>query len=350
MPFIARKLLKQGHSQATVDLIMNSYRDSTKSQYTVYLKKWAFYCIRKKVSIMSPTLPQACDFLAELSDRGAKYSAVNSARCALSALLPKFGGRTFGAVHEVTLLCRGAGVRNPSSGRYSGFWDVLDVLEMFQEWGSNRELSLKLLGFKVAVLLLLVTAQRGQTILNLSLENIIIEKREITFYMQTMLKHNRAGEALDVISVKAYEEDGDICVVKAIKHYIKRTDKLRFKDKVKSKNHQMLVSYVAPHKPIERDTLTKWTLGVLDLAGVNVLKYGRKKFGAHSTRGAVTSKAKGLGVPINMIMKKAAWRNASSFAKHYDRPIETDPNVFSETILNAAAERKKSKKRKAAHS
>ena len=118
---------------------------------------------------MKPSLPQACAFLTELSNRGLKYSAVNTARSALSALLPQFDGRSFGSNPNVVLLCRGVSVKNPSKGKYSGFWDVVDVLELFQEWGDNRFLSLKLLTFKTVMLLLLVTAQRGQTILNLSL-------------------------------------------------------------------------------------------------------------------------------------------------------------------------------------
>ena len=187
MPFIARRLLNEGYTQDTVDLIMLSFRTSTKAQYTVYLKKWAFFCIRNKVSIMEATVQQGCQFLTELVNRGMKYSAVNTARSALSALLPKINGKTFGSIHEVTLVCRGASVKNPSGGRYEGFWDVTCVLELFQEWGDNKALPLKLLSFKTVMLLLLVTAQRGQTILNLSLEGAIIEEKEVTFYMNTLL-------------------------------------------------------------------------------------------------------------------------------------------------------------------
>ena len=337
-----------GYTKDTVDLIMLSFRKSTKAQYTVYLKKWAFFCIRNKISIMNASTQQGCQFLTELVNKGLKYSSINTARSALSSLLPRVNERTFGTIHEVTLVCRGASVKNPSTGRYAGFWDVTDILELFQEWGDNRELSLKLLSFKVSMLLLLVTAQRGQTIVNLSLEGAMIEQNEITFYMNTLLKHNRAGDSMDVITVHAFEEDEDVCVVRALHRYLKKTKRLRSKDPVESKNSQLLISHVSPHGPISRDTLSHWTLGVLDLAGVNLTKFGRKKkFGAHSTRGASTSKAKALGVSLNMIMKRAGWRNASSFAKFYDKPIEQNPAIFGQTILTEALrEKEKSKKRK----
>ena len=349
MPFVGEKLLRQGFDRPTVDLMMKAYRDSTKKSYTVYLKKWAFYCLRNKVSLMNPSLPQGCTFLRELSQRGLKYSAINSARSALSAMLPLYDGKSFGSNPAVVLLCRGASTTNPSKGRYTGFWDVVEVLELFQEWGQNEKLSLKVLTYKVVMLLLLITAQRGQTILNLSLQDAVFERDEVTFFLQTLLKHNRAGDSLDVITLNAFDADRDVCVVDALHEYVKRTKDLRFKDKVKSHNHQLLVSYVFPYGPVSRATLSHWTVEVLDLAGVSVQKYGGKKFGSHSTRGASTSKAKRLGVPLNLIMKQAAWRNASSFAKFYDKRIDAQPQ-YGEAILQAAVrEKENSKKRKKAN-
>ena len=74
-----------------------------------------------------------------------------------------------------------------------------------------------------------------------------------------------------------------------------------------------------------------------------------KKFESHSTRGASTSKAKRLGVPLNLIMKQAAWRNASSFAKFYDKRIDAQPQ-YGEAILQAAVrEKENSKKRRKAN-
>ena len=45
-----RKLRRQGYPEATIKLIMTVFRDSTKKQYTVYLKKWPFFCLRNKIS------------------------------------------------------------------------------------------------------------------------------------------------------------------------------------------------------------------------------------------------------------------------------------------------------------
>ena len=117
-----------------------------------------------------------------------------------------------------------------------------------------------MLSFKTAVLLLLVTAQRGQTILALSLEGAIVEEKEITFFMNKLLKHNRPGQNLDVLTIHSFEDDVDVCVVSAVRSYIRRTRKLRWKDKEKSKNSQLLINHTWPHGPISRDTLSHWTL------------------------------------------------------------------------------------------
>ena len=74
-----------------------------------------------------------------------------------------------------------------------------------------------------------------------------------------------------------------------------------------------------PFGHISKDMLARWTLKVLALAGIDTDCYG-----GHSTRGASTSAAKRLGVPINLILKQASWRSVTSFANHYDKELEPD--------------------------
>ena len=54
-------------------------------------------------------------------------------------------------------------------------------------------------------------------------------------------------------------------------------------------------------------------------------------FKPHSTRGASTSAAKPLNVPIQVIMNTAGWCSDSTFAKFYDRPVLTG-NSFAAAI------------------
>ena len=92
--------------------------------------------------------------------------------------------------------------------------------------------------------------------------------------------------------------------------YLSKTKQIR-------KSCQLLVSYIKPRKAISRDTLARWTIGILKLAGVNTTKYA-----SHSTRGAMLSKARQLGISVKRILVHAGWKTARSFAQHYNKRIE----------------------------
>ena len=315
--------MKKGFDLSTVLLIMDSWRPSTKKLYTTYLNKWALYCVEREVSITTPSLPQACRFLRLLADQGLGYAAINSARSALSAVLCKFDGDTFGSHPVVCRLLKGVYERNPPKPRYSEFWNVNAVFQLFLTWGKNADLSLKFLSLKLAVLLLLVTSQRGQTIVNLCIDDITVSK-EIVFRMKTLLKHNRVGDPLDSLTLRPYSACKELCVVRTLKMYLKRTQFIR-------SYSALLLSFARPHKPISRDTLSRWTLIVMKMAGLDTEKYK-----LHSTRGASTSAAKRLGVPINVIMRQASWKSVSSFAKYYDKKIEGETAQMQEALLSQA--------------
>ena len=68
------------NSSAT-SLILQSWRKGTKQQY-----KWEQYCSQRKINPFSATIEHGFNFLAELYQTGIGYSALNTARCALSSV------------------------------------------------------------------------------------------------------------------------------------------------------------------------------------------------------------------------------------------------------------------------
>ena len=184
----------------TIKLIMDSWCPSTKRLYTTYLKKWAAFCCEHNIELLKPSLPQVCRFLRVLSGRGLGYGALDVARSALAAILPAFDGFEVGKHPLVCRIIKGAYERNPPRSRYSCFWDVNKVFSLLKRWGDTKDLSLKRLSWKLSVLLLLVTSQRGQTIVNLDIENLDISTEAIVFRMKTLLKHNRLGDPLDSLT------------------------------------------------------------------------------------------------------------------------------------------------------
>ena len=303
--------------------MMDAWRPSTKNVYTTYLNKWSVFCVERNIDILNPTLPQACRFLRLLSDSGLGYTALNTARSALSTILPSFGKNTFGSHPYVCLLLKGAYERNPPKPRYTHFWNVNKVFDLFKSWGPNVKLSLKCLTLKLAVLLLLVTSQRGQTIINLVVDDLELSD-VVVFKMKKLLKHNKQGDPLDTLILKPFDKCKRLCVVRALKMYLHRTECFR-------SYSLLLLSFVKPHKPISRDTLSRWVLFIMSTAGLDVTKYK-----SHSTRGASASAAKRLGVPLNLIMKRASWKCADSFAQFYDKQLESDECQVGDVLLNDA--------------
>ena len=303
---------------------MDAWRPSTKKLYSTYLRKWTTFCLERGINKVEPSLPQACRFLRMLADSGVGYGALNSARCALSTILPSYEGHGFGTHPLVCWLVKGGYERNPPKPRYETFWDVNKVFQKIRSWGPTTGLTFKLLSFKLVLLLLLVSSQRGQTIINLDLRDLIEEDDKVVFRMRTLLKHNRVGDPLDVLIFKKFDECKRLCVVRTLRRYLQRTEELR-------KHQQLLLSSVKPHGPISRDTLSRWVLKTLEISGVDTQKYK-----GHSTRGATTSAAKRLGVPLNVIMKQASWRSAQSFARFYDKRLDEGQASVGEALLREA--------------
>ena len=305
---------------------MDAWRPSTKKAYSAYLKKWATFCIERAINTFSPTLPQVCRFLRLLAAKGVGYGAINTARCALSTILPMYEGHTFGTHPYVCWLVKGCYERNPPKPRYTHFWDVNKVFQLLKSWGPTPSLTQKQLTLKLTMLLLLVSSQRGQTIRCLSIEGMVVEQGRIVFKMLHLLKHNRLGDRRSCIEFKEFPECKRLCVVRCIKQYIQCTQKVR-------QSNQLLLSFVKPFGPVSRDTIARWTLNVMALAGIDVGKYG-----GHSTRGASTSAAKRLGVPINLILKHASWKSVQSFAVHYDKELEPDAAEVGNELLRGVVD------------
>ena len=102
---------------------------------------------------------------------------------------------------------------------------------------------------------------------------------------------------------------------------IKRTSSIRGNEK------SLIISYIKPHKAVVSTSISHWIKVVMKDSGVDV-----EKFGAHSARGAITSKAKQSGLPISEIMKSAGWSSSEILARFYDKPMEESSSSSFKTL------------------
>ena len=75
---------------------MASWRKSTGKQYTTYLSRWVTYCKNKQLDVTHATINDGLDFLTLLYKQGVGYSAINTARSALSSAITPADKTTFG--------------------------------------------------------------------------------------------------------------------------------------------------------------------------------------------------------------------------------------------------------------
>lgn len=268
-------------------------------------------------------------FLTLLFEQGLKYSAINTARSALSAVIQTDSDRTVGAHPLVVRFMKGVFELRTPMPRYSSTWDVSIVLKFIRELGANSDLSLKFLSWKLCTLLLLVSAQRVQTVHLMRLSAVEISVSGCKIAMLDKLKQTRPGFHQKDLEFSRYTEDEHLCVVNCLEEYVKRTAELRDND-----DDKLLLCYQSPHRPASKDTISRWLKTVLIRAGI-------KDFAPHSFRGASSSAMLKSGVPLDDILKVAGWSKATTFRKFYNKPVQSNiKGAQANTILKYYAVQK----------
>ena len=85
MSLVRTRLRQQNISARTWDFIMESWRTGTTIQSRVYLDKWKNFVRTAHANPIHLTVADVINFLTHFYDTGNSYSAINTARSALSA-------------------------------------------------------------------------------------------------------------------------------------------------------------------------------------------------------------------------------------------------------------------------
>ena len=308
LSFIRKSFQDRGIPENIIDIMCASWRPSSAKQYAVYFKKWIHFCSEREVDPYSYNVIRVLEFLTAFFDQGQSYSAINTARSALSAVFYK--EQTLGNSPIIKRFMKGIFELRPPLPRYSFIWDVNIVLDYLKNFKS-QDIPLSLLTYKLATLLALTTAQRAQTLHLLNIKNINFLKDKVIIPIPALLKQSNCKRYKFSLRLLPNSDDGDICVINTLKEYLKRTSVIR------GSENKLFISFNRPYKSVSRSTISRWIKAVLREAGIDI-----SIFKAHSTRAAACSNAKLIGVPIDHILKTAGWANVTSFSKFYDRIVD----------------------------
>ena len=189
--------------------------------------------------ITSSSNNNGLDFLTTLFKSGVDYSSINSARSALSAVLPVTNSISFGKQPLVSKFCRGVFQLRPGLPRYTFTWDIKTSFDYFRQQ-DNSNLDLKSLTFKLTMLLSLILCQRVQTITTLDLRYMQQDENSASFAFPVLLKHSRPSKHLKPVKTIAYSYDKRLCPVNLIRKYMEVTSTIR------GSENQLIISHVNP--------------------------------------------------------------------------------------------------------
>lgn len=318
--FVREQKIANNLSNEATEIIMASWRPGTLKQYNVYVKKFKEFCKKHRLDSSKVSCYDGIEFLTDLFKQGLGYSAINTARSALSAIIDVSDKQTFGEDRLVKRFMKGVFESRPALPKYTDVWDISRVLTYLDSQGITTQLNLKTLTLRLVMLLCILTGQRCQTIHAIELGGISFGDT-CRIVIPSLLKQSRSGHHLKPMEFKPYSHNDKLCVVENMKQYIKVTKNIR------KKEEKLFISYQKPHKAVSKSTVSRWCKQIMSDAGINV-----KRFGPHSIRAASTSSARNKGVPLATIMTAAGWSNAATFKKFYSKNVEETLN-YSEMML-----------------
>jgi hypothetical protein len=297
-------------------------RNSSLRLYSGYIGQWKTFCSNLNVDYIHATVATGLAFLQSLFCKGLGYSALNTARSALSAIIILPNAQLFGGHPDVKLFFKGIFNANPPKPRYISTWNPTQVLNFLQNRFPASDISLEKLVMKVAMLIMLVTGQRPQILSHLNLNNMKITEEVIEFVLEPLdLKQGGPGFKPQTICLQKFLANPKICIHRYLSEYLRRTA-LQRKD-IKA----LFLTTTKPYRAASGNTISRWLKCTLKEAGIDVTQ-----FTAGSSRAATTSAAKQSGLPIDQILKAGGWSRSDTFTKYYDRQIL--PCTFGNTILS----------------
>lgn len=203
--------------------------------------------------------------------------------------------------------------------KYSEIWDVDVVLQYLELLKPLEKITLKELSLKLVMLLALTSGQRCQTLILLDTAQMKKTDKYFLFTLTEHVKQNRPGNVMSSFYARKFT-DNELCVYTVLEVYLERTKELR-------KGSQLLILYAKPYKPVGTSTIGRWIKIVLKLCGIDT-----KKFTAHSTRSAATSKAN-QSISTDVLLKHVGWSTRATFARFYNKPIVNNDMAFAEAVL-----------------
>ncbi|XP_064460412.1 uncharacterized protein LOC135370562 [Ornithodoros turicata] len=198
-------------------LISASWRRGTRLAYNSCWRRRDSWYSARLLDPFSPPLNTVLNFLAYLRyQEHLSYRTINSYRSALSQTIGVCEGYPFGEHPAVTRLLKGVFNLNPPRPRYSDMWPVESVTSFISSLGENDSLSLRLLSYKLVMLLALATAGRSADLCLLSMDGIKRQPAGWELRLYGLRKTSRPSKPWPSLFVPALLQEPSLCPILSI--------------------------------------------------------------------------------------------------------------------------------------
>ena len=183
--------------------------DSTQKQYKVYINKWLQFCTERPQDLLHPTVTAVLSFLHSLFKSGLSYSALNTARSAVSNIdMSNNDAPSHTPVGKHFLVCRYLrGVFNKLKPvpKYNNIWSVDTVPDYLSLFWPLHEINLKELTLKLVMLIALTTGQRCQTLTFSDTSEQYMQKNMcFNFALTEHIKQDKPGKVFGNVRLYKY--------------------------------------------------------------------------------------------------------------------------------------------------
>ena len=334
MEVIRERLRQAGISEEASSVACGSRRESTIRTYDSRLDRFTAWAADNSCDPVEATVVQVVNFLTTIFREGKQTGTVRNYRSAIAAIHRGFDdGSTVGNNQIIAQLLRGMFQQRPRVKRLPPSWSINEVLFALSAppYEPIQNATLELLTFKTLFLIAAASARRRGCLHSLTTKPGFIRfdptgvrlLPDPLFLAKNQSMSFSPGEIFlpSLKGASSIAEDRFCCPVRALKWYLEKTKAVRTSER-------LFIIPRSPYTPAAKDTISKWIS--------NLIKPFATKdevVRAHDIRGHSTSKAWFSRVPLEDIMRAAAWQTPSSFVSHYLTDTVSSEGAFARSVL-----------------
>jgi integrase len=325
----------RGFSESVATRMARAQKASSQKVYDGKWRVFVDWCEGRGEDPLTATLPLVADFFCYLhEERKLALRTIEGYRTAIGHTLRAAGGCDFSQDREISELfgnfARERGINRTTVAP----WDLALVLLSLTKAPYEPMISaeLKHVTLKTVFLLALASGKRRSEIHALTKDvshsegwGSITIPADPEFLSKTQLA-SQGAEMVNAVTIKALtkelsadmQEDRSLCVVRAVRHYLHRTENIRG-----SRKRLFIAHKQGVKRDIHMNTISSWIKSVVASAYENSTEEQRRVTGvkAHQVRAMAASCAFYANSSLNTIMSACSWKNATTFTAFYLKDV-----------------------------